>query len=99
MKSHALRAAILGCILAFASPALSAEVAPSPPAQQPDPTQQALVQMIQDAQGREAQALVQVYTLRGQLADMKARLDNETRRADEAEARLKAAKSADTDKP
>lgn len=34
----------------------------------PDPAQQALVQMIQEAQQREAQVLVQVYSLRAQLA-------------------------------
>lgn len=58
--------------LAFAQPAA------------PDPAQQALVQMIGEAQSREAQALVQVYTLRAQFAA-------EKKRADDAEAKLKAA--------
>ncbi|MEN3208655.1 hypothetical protein PUR23_01235 [Methylorubrum populi] len=50
----------------------------------PDPAQQALVQMVQEAQQREALALVQVYRLRAQLAAM-------TKRAEEAEAKLKPA--------
>jgi hypothetical protein len=50
----------------------------------PDPTQQALAQMIGEAQSREAQALVQVYTLRTQVAA-------EKKRADDAEAKLKSA--------
>lgn len=52
-----------------------------------DPTQQALVQMLSEAQSREANALVQVYALRAQVADLKARLEAETARAERAEAR------------
>jgi hypothetical protein len=54
----------------------------------PEPAQAALVQMLQEAQGREANALVQLYAARAQVAAEKAR-------ADEAEARIKAS----TDKP
>ena len=50
--------------------------------QSPDPAQAALGQMVGECQNREAQALVQVYALRAQLAAA-------TKRADEAEAKLK----------
>ena len=47
------------------------------------PELQALGRMTQECQGREAGALVQVYALQAQLAA-------QTKRADEAEAKLKA---------
>lgn len=55
----------------------------------PDPTQQALVQMLSEAQSREAQALVQVWSLRAEVEDLRAQVASATRRADEAEAKLK----------
>jgi ATP/maltotriose-dependent transcriptional regulator MalT len=89
MKICCMRVAILGSALAFAWPAMALDAAPTA-GQKPDPAQQALVQMLQEAQSREAQALVQAYALRAQIAEMKERLDAATKRADEAEAKLKA---------
>lgn len=69
-------------VCSAALPALAAG-----PAAPTDPAQSALVQMLQEAQAREAQALVQVYTLRAQVAAEKAR-------ADAAEAKLKVPEQA-----
>lgn len=72
-------------LLGAAGPAAAADQRLAPGAVPgPDPAQQAMVQMLQEAQAREAQALLQVYTLRS-------RLTVETARADAAEARLKKA--------
>ncbi len=54
-----------------------------------DPVQQALVQMLQEAQGREAQALVQIYSLKAQIGDLQSQLAEQTRRADEAQGKTK----------
>lgn len=82
-------ALVLGLALASAAHA-PVEASPQPAAGRPDPMQQALVQMVGEAQTREAQALVQVYTLRAELTETKARLEAETARADAAEVKLKA---------
>jgi hypothetical protein len=60
--------------IVLAAPALAQET--------PPPAQQALAQMVGEAQQREASALMQVYSLRAQLVA-------ERQRADDAEARLK----------
>jgi hypothetical protein len=80
-----MRHLLLPIVASFvlAAPALAAGA----PQQDTSP-QQALVQMLQEAQGREAQALVQVYALRTQVA-------LEKQRADEAEAKLKASSKAE----
>lgn len=51
------------------------------------PAQQALAQMVGEAQQREANALLQVYALRAEITA-------EKRRAEQAEARLKACQEA-----
>ncbi|MEN3229175.1 hypothetical protein PUR21_16280 [Methylorubrum rhodesianum] len=53
----------------------------------PDPMQQALAHMIGEAQQREAAALVQIYALRAQL-------EAEKRRADQAEEKAGSGKAA-----
>lgn len=57
----------------------------------PPPYVQALGQMVQECQGREALALSQGYDLSAQMEALKTRLVAETARADRAEASLKAA--------
>lgn len=53
----------------------------------PDPMQQALAHMIGEAQQREAAALVQVYALRAQI-------EAEKRRADQAEDKARSGEAA-----
>ncbi|MCJ2009213.1 hypothetical protein [Methylobacterium sp. J-092] len=90
-----MRIVVTLAVLALVAAPVLARAQPQP---QPDPTQQALGQMLAEAQGREASALVQAYTLRVKLAEVTAQRDAETKRADEAEAKLKAAEKA-TDQP
>ena len=59
--------------VAFSAPTL-ALAKPAP--QAPQPAQQALVQMLQEAQGREAQALVEVYTLQAQVTELRQRIND-----------------------
>lgn len=80
------RAALYAMALAIvALPACAADAPPVPPT--PPPEVQALGRMAQECQGREASALVQAFTLQ-------ARLAAETKRADDAEAKLKPADPA-----
>lgn len=58
---------LLVILVLLATPAL-AEPA------KPDPAQQALGQMLAEAQVREAQALIQVYSLRARIADLEHQL-------------------------
>lgn len=78
----------LGCLIAlgltFAGSSLAQEAQ-----QRPDPTAQALAQMVGQAQERELAALSQAYALRAQVAELQAQLTAEKKRADEAEAKLK----------
>lgn len=69
-------------LAAVALPACASDASPAPP-----PEVQALGRMAQECQSREASALVQAFTLQ-------ARLAAETKRADDAEAKLKSAEPA-----
>lgn len=90
-----LRIVLLSMTLAaVATPAGAADVQPSPP-----PEVQALGRMAQECQGREASALVQTYALQARLAEAQARLAAETKRADDAEAKLKPAEPSEASKP
>lgn len=89
MKRTLLIAGLMGWTVA----ASAAE--PTHPA---DPAQQALAQMVGEAQSREANALVQVFTLKGQIADLKKSLADAKARAKAAEAKLAPAPAPDADK-
>lgn len=53
-----------------------------------DPIVQALGQMLQEAQGREAQALARAYALQEQVRSLDEKLASQTKRAEEAEEKL-----------
>jgi hypothetical protein len=85
-----MRTIVLAALLAAAAIPALAQGAPG----KPDPAQRVLMQMLQDAQGREARALLQVYAINEQMAEMDAKLKTANERADAAEAKLKAAPEA-----
>lgn len=74
-------AVVLGLV---ALPAVAQEA----PSRAPDPSVLALGQMAQQCQAREAQALVQGYTVQAQVKALQEQVAAEKKRADDAEAKL-----------
>ena len=88
-----VKSIIFTAALALAAlPALAQQV----PQPVPDPAIQALGQMLQEAQGREAQAIARAYRAEAQAKLLTDHLAAEKKRADEAEAKLP---NPDTPKP
>lgn len=84
-----MRHALIGLVAAtLLVPTFSASAQQADAMKRADPTQQALVQMVQEGQGREATSLVQVYDLRAQLAAEQAKTGAATKTISELNAKI-----------